>query len=52
MSDRDNKEALFVKEEATNDAEVFGEVVVDVLLLTCFLFAFLGILDIPRSENM
>ena len=30
MSDMDNKEALFVKEEATNDAEVFGEVVVDV----------------------
>ena len=29
-SDRDNKETLLVKEEATNDAEVFGEVVVDV----------------------
>ena len=30
LSDRDNKETLFVKEEVTNDAEVFGEVVVDV----------------------
>ena len=30
LSDRDNKEALFVKEEVTNDAEVFGEVEVDV----------------------
>ena len=30
LSDRDNKETLFVKEEETNDAEVFGEVVVDV----------------------
>ena len=30
LSDRDNKENLFVKEEVTNDAEVFGEVVVDV----------------------
>ena len=29
-SERDNKETLFVKEEVTNDAEVFGEVVVDV----------------------
>ena len=27
---RDNKETLLVKEEETNDAEVFGEVVVDV----------------------
>ena len=30
LSDRGNKEALFVKEEATNDAEVFRGVVVDV----------------------
>ena len=30
LSDRDNKEALFVKEEVTNDAMVFGEVLVDV----------------------
>ena len=29
-SERDNKKTLFVKEEVTNDAEVFGEVVVDV----------------------
>ena len=29
-SERDNKETLFVKEEVTNDAEVFGEVVADV----------------------
>ena len=29
-SERDNKETLFVKEEVTNDAEVFGEVEVDV----------------------
>ena len=29
LSERDNKETLFVKEEVTNDAEVFGEVVVD-----------------------
>ena len=28
-SERDNKETLFVKEEVTNDAEVFGEVKVD-----------------------
>ena len=26
LSDRDNKETLFVKEEETNGAEVFGEV--------------------------
>ena len=25
LSERDNKETLFVKEEVTNDAEVFGE---------------------------
>ena len=30
LSERDNKETLFVKEEVTNDAEVFGEVKVDV----------------------
>ena len=30
VSERDSKETLFVKEEVTNDAEVFGEVVVDV----------------------
>ena len=30
LSERDNKETLFVKEEVTNDAEVFGEVEVDV----------------------
>ena len=30
LSERDNKETLFVKEEVSNDAEVFGEVVVDV----------------------
>ena len=30
LSERDNKENLFVKEEVTNDAEVFGEVEVDV----------------------
>ena len=30
LSERDNKETLFVKEEVTDDAEVFGEVVVDV----------------------
>ena len=29
-SERDNKETLFVKEEVTNDAEVLGEVEVDV----------------------
>ena len=29
LSDRDNKETLIVKEEVTNDAGVFGEVVVD-----------------------
>ena len=29
-SERDNKETLLVKEEVRNDAEVFGEVVVDV----------------------
>ena len=29
-SERDNKETLFVKEEVTNDAEVFGEVEADV----------------------
>ena len=28
--DLSEREALFVKEEVTNDAEVFGEVVVDV----------------------
>ena len=27
LSDRDNKETLFVKEEETNDADVFGEIV-------------------------
>ena len=31
LSDRDNKETLFVKEEETNDAEVFGEVAVEVV---------------------
>ena len=30
LSEKDNKETLFVKEEVTNDAEVFGEVEVDV----------------------
>ena len=30
LSERDNKGTLFVKKEVTNDAEVFGEVVVDV----------------------
>ena len=30
LSERDSKETSFVKEEVTNDAEVFGEVVVDV----------------------
>ena len=30
LSERDNKETLFVKEEVTNDAEVLGEVEVDV----------------------
>ena len=30
LSDRDSKETLLVKEEETNDAEVFGEVEVDV----------------------
>ena len=30
LSERDNKEALIVKEGETNDAEVFGEVVVKV----------------------
>ena len=30
LSKRDNKETLLVKEEVRNDAEVFGEVVVDV----------------------
>ena len=29
LSERDNKETLFVKEEVTNDAEVFGEVEAD-----------------------
>ena len=27
LPDRDNKETLFVKEEETNDADVFGETV-------------------------
>ena len=30
LSERDNKETHFVKEEETNDAVVFGEVVVEV----------------------
>ena len=30
LSERDNKETLFVKGEVTNDAEVFGDVVEDV----------------------
>ena len=30
LSERDNKETLFVKEEVTNDTEVFGEVEVGV----------------------
>ena len=30
LSDMDSKETLFVKEEETNDAEVFRKVVVDV----------------------
>ena len=30
LSERYNKETLFVKEEVTNDTEVFGEVEVDV----------------------
>ena len=30
LPDRDNKETLVVKEEETNDAGAFGEVVVDV----------------------
>ena len=31
LSERDNnRETLFVKEEETNDAEIFGEVVVEV----------------------
>ena len=30
LSERDNKETLFVKEEVTNDAEVLEEVEVDV----------------------
>ena len=30
LSERDSKETLFVKEEVTNDTEVFGEVEVDV----------------------
>ena len=30
LSERDNKETLLVKEEVTDDAEVFGEVEVDV----------------------
>ena len=30
LSERDSKETLFVKEEVTNDTEVFEEVVVDV----------------------
>ena len=30
LSEWDSKETLLVKEEVTNDAEVFGEVVVDV----------------------
>ena len=29
LSERDSKETLFVKEEETNDTEVFGEVVVE-----------------------
>ena len=29
LSDMDSKETLFVKEEETNDTEVFGEVVVE-----------------------
>ena len=33
LSERDNKESLIVKEEETNDAEVFGEVVVEVARL-------------------
>ena len=40
LSERDNKETLFVKEEVTNDAEVFGEVVLEVagLLKEKYLF--------------
>ena len=30
LSEMDNKGALFVKEEVTNDAEIFGEVEVEV----------------------
>ena len=33
FSERDNKETLLVKEEETNDAEVFGEVVVEMARL-------------------
>ena len=47
LSERDNKETLFVKEEVTNDAEVFGEV-------TTFTSANYGLLSPPllkRDEN-
>ena len=42
LSERDNKENPVVKEEETNDTEVFEEVVVEVarLLLLIFLFDF------------
>ena len=33
LSERDKKEILVVKEEETNDAEVFGEVVVEMARL-------------------
>ena len=35
LSERDNKETLFVKEEVTNDAEVYGEVEVDDVSYIC-----------------
>ena len=57
LSKRDKKDALLVKEEVTNDAEVFEEVVVDVegsqrgepsssvllLVSTSLLWVFLGV---------
>ena len=49
LSDRDNKETLLVKEEETNDAEVFGEVVMEVAFFSLFFTAlFILVLHVKR----
>ena len=46
LSERDNKETLFVKEEeVTNDAEVFGEVEADGFGVFLFCFSIIRTLD-------